>query len=215
MAAGTGAAMLRKVQSSASSATAFNRPIWPPTRRKAMKVPTPAPIQANRCSAADAARRARESYSSSMAGVERDTGLDLRKKPRAPSVRRRSAPRLLQEDQQRDARHRQQQHRQHRFGHRAGALQVAELGQPPSQAESQEHHLRHRFGGGVAGDRGRGIGAGHALEDHQPRRRHHAAHRREGRNLGNGIAHQPGEIEFPHGPAMTPAATGNTRQRPG
>ena len=61
MAAGTGAAMLRKVQSRASSAMAFSRLILPPTRRKAMKVPPPAADPGHQMHAAEAASRACES----------------------------------------------------------------------------------------------------------------------------------------------------------
>ena len=82
---------------------------------------------------------------------------DLREKARRDPLRETGAF-LLQEDQQRDARHRQQQHRQHRLGQRAGACQMAELGEAQRQAEGQEHHLRHRLGGGVGGDGGGGIG---------------------------------------------------------
>ena len=103
---------------------------------------------------------------------------------------------LLQEYQQRDARHRQQKHDDHCFGQRTAALEMAKLGEADAQPERQEHHLSHGFGGGVSGDGRRGIGGVHPLEDHQPCRRDHAAYRREGRNLGNRIAHQAGDIKF-------------------
>ena len=121
---------------------------------------------------------------------------------------------LLQEDQQRDARHRQQQHRHHRLGQRPAAWQMAELRNAQRQAEGQERHLRHRFGGGVGGNRGGGIAGVHALQDHQPRRRDHAADGRERRNLGDGIAHQPGEIKFAQAAGARAAAAGKTRPAP-
>ncbi len=99
---------------------------------------------------------------------------------------------------------------------RTRAFQMAELGEPHAQAEGQEHHLRHGLGGGIGGHGGRRISAGFMrFEHHQPRRRDHAAHRRKGRNLGNGIAHQPGDVEIRERSGAAPAATRRTRQKPG
>ena len=161
-----------------------------------MKVPPPAPIQASRCRprrppAARANHKDRRWRRGSDAPF-----LHLRKEAAGDAFGKIRAF-LLQEDQSRDARHRQQQRGHHRLD-AAGRRwrRWPEMRHAQRDAEGQERHLRHRFGGGVGGDRGGGIAGIHAVQDHQPRRRHHAAHRRERRNLGDGIAHQPGEIEI-------------------
>ena len=122
MAAGTKAAMLRMAHSNASSAMAFSSVTWPPTRRKAMKVPPPAAIQADQMQ-----RRRRGQARAGIVkrfdgGAERYAFLDFRKKPPGNAFGKARAA-LLQENQQRDARHRQQQHHDHRLGQRAAALQ--------------------------------------------------------------------------------------------
>ena len=118
---------------------------------------------------------------------------------RQPFGKARAAP--LQDDQKRDPGHRKQQYPHHDMGDGAAAAYMAELGQTKPQAECQEGNLGHRLGRGIGGDGGTRIGRVHPAQHHQPRRRHHAAHRREGRDFGDGIAHQPARVEVEDGPA--------------